>query len=65
MLELKGREGDDEELRRRSVLEVLEGYKGHVALMSFDHWLLKDLKALELTLPRRPDSGWKWAPRRF
>lgn len=27
------------------VLEDLEGYKGHVALMSFDHHLLKDLKA--------------------
>lgn len=50
LLELKGREGDDEGFAE-SVLEVLEGYKGHVALMSFDHWLLKDLKALEAPYP--------------
>ncbi|MGY5805897.1 glycerophosphodiester phosphodiesterase [Rhizobium sp. LEGMi12c] len=50
VLELKGREGDDEGFAE-SVLEVLEGYKGHVALMSFDHWLLKDLKALDAPYP--------------
>ncbi|TWB54750.1 glycerophosphoryl diester phosphodiesterase [Rhizobium sp. ERR 922] len=50
VLELKGREGDDDGFAE-SVLEVLEGYKGHVALMSFDHWLLKDLKALEAPYP--------------
>jgi glycerophosphoryl diester phosphodiesterase len=50
VLELKGREGDDEGFAE-SVLEVLEGYKGHVALMSFDHWLLKDLKALDAPHP--------------
>lgn len=50
VLELKGREGDDEGFAE-SVLDVLEGYKGHVALMSFDHWLLKDLKALEAPYP--------------
>ena len=50
VLELKGREGDDEGFAE-SVLEVLEGYKGHVALMSFDHWLLKDLKSLEAPYP--------------
>ncbi|GAC1042213.1 glycerophosphodiester phosphodiesterase [Rhizobium sp. No.120] len=50
VLELKGREGDDDGFAE-SVLEVLEGYKGHVALMSFDHWLLKDLKALEASHP--------------
>ncbi|TIX89261.1 glycerophosphodiester phosphodiesterase [Rhizobium sp. P44RR-XXIV] len=50
VLELKGREGDDEGFAE-SVLEVLEGYKGHVALMSFDHWLLKDLKSLEASYP--------------
>ncbi|MBB3566111.1 glycerophosphoryl diester phosphodiesterase [Rhizobium sp. BK491] len=50
VLELKGREGDDEGFAE-SVLEVLEGYKGYVALMSFDHWLLKDLKALEAPYP--------------
>ena len=50
VLELKGREGDDEGFAE-AVLDVLEGYKGHVALMSFDHWLLKDLKALEAPYP--------------
>ena len=50
VLELKGREGDDEGFAE-SVLEVLEGYEGHVALMSFDHWLLKDLKALDAPYP--------------
>ncbi|SCB41487.1 glycerophosphodiester phosphodiesterase [Rhizobium multihospitium] len=50
VLELKGREGDDDGFAE-SVLEVLEGYKGHVALMSFDHWLLKDLKSLAAPYP--------------
>ncbi|MFJ6325460.1 MULTISPECIES: glycerophosphodiester phosphodiesterase [unclassified Rhizobium] len=50
VLELKGREGDDEGFAE-AVLEVLEGYKGHVSLMSFDHWLLKDLKALGSPYP--------------
>ncbi|NLR95960.1 glycerophosphodiester phosphodiesterase [Rhizobium sp. P38BS-XIX] len=50
VLELKGREGDDDGFAE-AVLDVLEGYKGHVALMSFDHWLLKDLKALEARYP--------------
>ncbi|MGV1869421.1 glycerophosphodiester phosphodiesterase family protein [Agrobacterium rosae] len=46
VLELKGREaaGIDDGFAK-AVLEVLEGYEGHVALMSFDHHLLKDLKA--------------------
>lgn len=50
VLELKGREKDDEGFAE-AVIEVLEGYKGDVALMSFDHWLLKDLKALESPYP--------------
>lgn len=45
VLELKGRKGDDDGFAE-SVLEALEGYTGKVALMSFDVWLLKDLKAL-------------------
>ena len=45
VLELKGRPGDDEGFAD-SVLEALQDYQGNVALMSFDHWLLKDLKAL-------------------
>lgn len=43
VIELKGRKGDDEGFAG-AVLECLEGYDGPVALMSFDHWLLRDLK---------------------
>jgi glycerophosphoryl diester phosphodiesterase len=50
VLELKGREGDDEGFAS-SVLEELEDYEGPAALMSFDHWLLKDLKELESPRP--------------
>ena len=50
VLELKGREADDEGFAE-TVLEVLEGYQGKVALMSFDHWLLRDLKALNAPYP--------------
>ncbi|MGM5054924.1 glycerophosphodiester phosphodiesterase [Rhizobium sp. 814_E9_N1_1] len=50
VLELKGREADDEGFAE-AVLEVLEGYEGKVALMSFDHWLLRDLKALGAPYP--------------
>lgn len=45
VLELKGRHGDDEGFAS-SVIELVEDYDGPVALMSFDHWLLADLKAL-------------------
>lgn len=46
VLELKGREGAGvDDGFAEAVLEVLEGYEGHVALMSFDHHLLRDLKA--------------------
>ncbi|UHS61415.1 glycerophosphodiester phosphodiesterase [Agrobacterium vaccinii] len=45
VLELKGRQGAGvDDGFAEAVLEVLEGYEGHVALMSFDHHLLKDLK---------------------
>ena len=50
VLELKGKAGEDDGFAE-TVLEVLEGYNGHVALMSFDHWLLKDLKALDPPYP--------------
>lgn len=50
VLELKGREGDDEGFAS-AVLETLEGYEGEVALMSFDVWLLEELKALESPYP--------------
>jgi glycerophosphoryl diester phosphodiesterase len=46
VIELKGRAGEGEDDGfAEAVLEVLEGYEGSAALMSFDHHLLKDLKA--------------------
>lgn len=46
VIELKGREtASEDDGFAETVLEVLEGYSGKVALMSFDHHLLKDLKA--------------------
>ena len=50
VLELKGREGDDDGFAA-AVLEELEDYEGPVALMSFDHWLLRDLRELECPRP--------------
>ena len=50
VLELKGRKGDDEGFVD-AVLEALESYEGPIALMSFDHWLLKDLKAQDPPYP--------------
>lgn len=50
VIELKGREGDDDGFAG-AVLDMLEGYRGHVALMSFDAWLLKDLKELDAPYP--------------
>jgi len=50
VIELKGRRDDDEGFAA-SVLEIIEDYKGPIALMSFDHWLLKDLKALDAPRP--------------
>ncbi|WP_027486270.1 glycerophosphodiester phosphodiesterase [Allorhizobium undicola] len=50
VIELKGREGDDEGFAE-DVLEVLSGYQGKVALMSFDHHLLKALKAANCPYP--------------
>lgn len=50
IIELKGRKGDDDGFPD-AVVEALEGYQGPIALMSFDHWLLKDLKALDPPYP--------------
>ncbi|MCJ8147703.1 glycerophosphodiester phosphodiesterase [Shinella sedimenti] len=50
ILELKGRNSDDEGFAM-AVLDALEGYDGPVALMSFDHWLLKDLTAIGTDRP--------------
>lgn len=43
VLELKGRRNEDDGFAM-AVVEAVEDYEGPVALMSFDHWLLKDLK---------------------
>ncbi|WP_018239614.1 glycerophosphodiester phosphodiesterase [Ensifer sp. BR816] len=56
VIELKGRRGDDEGFAA-AVLDTLEGYRGHVALMSFDHWLLKDLKDLDAPYPLGLTAG--------
>ncbi|MBB4102294.1 glycerophosphodiester phosphodiesterase [Allorhizobium borbori] len=50
VIELKGREGDDDGFAE-TVLDDLEGYKGPVALMSFDHWVLRDLKIASAPYP--------------
>jgi glycerophosphoryl diester phosphodiesterase len=50
VIELKGREGDDEGFAS-SVLEGLEDYQGEIALMSFDTWLLAELKELGCPYP--------------
>ncbi|MGQ3278706.1 MAG: glycerophosphodiester phosphodiesterase, partial [Shinella sp.] len=50
VLELKGRKGDDEGFAV-AVLDAIEDYDGPVALMSFDQWLLKDLKENGTTRP--------------
>nr|WP_274706922.1 glycerophosphodiester phosphodiesterase [Allorhizobium sonneratiae] len=50
IIELKGRKDDDEGFVE-DVLEALSGYQGKVALMSFDHHLLKELKALNCPYP--------------
>ncbi|WP_299863771.1 glycerophosphodiester phosphodiesterase [uncultured Hoeflea sp.] len=50
VLELKGRPGDDDGFAA-AVAECLEDYDGEAALMSFDHQLLRDLKACEISRP--------------
>ena len=50
IIELKGRPGDDDGFAD-AVVEHLESYDGPVALMSFDHGLLRDLKESGATCP--------------
>jgi glycerophosphoryl diester phosphodiesterase len=50
VIELKGSKSDDDGFAM-AVLDALEGYDGHVALMSFDHWLLRDLKEIGTNRP--------------
>lgn len=51
VIELKGRSAEDDDGFAEAVLEVLEGYQGEVALMSFDHHLLFALKRAESPYP--------------
>lgn len=51
VIELKGISAEEDDGLAEAVLDVLEGYEGKVALMSFDHWLLKDLKSLDCPYP--------------
>ncbi|MCL6708025.1 glycerophosphodiester phosphodiesterase [Pseudomonas sp. R2.Fl] len=51
VIELKGINAEQDEGFVDDVLDVLEGYQGHVALMSFDHWLLKALKEADCPYP--------------
>lgn len=50
VIELKGIEGKDAGFMK-SVLDVVSSYKGKIALMSFDHWLLEDLRKLNCPYP--------------
>ena len=51
VIELKGRNAEDDDGFAEAVLEVLEGYEGKVALMSFDHHLLFALKSAHSPYP--------------
>ncbi|MBC7151923.1 MAG: glycerophosphodiester phosphodiesterase [Rhizobium sp.] len=51
VIELKGIDAEHDDGLAEAVLEVLEGYQGKVALMSFDFWLLRDLKKLDCPYP--------------
>ena len=49
-VELKGMPGYDEGLVE-AVGAVLKGYEGKVAIMSFDHWLIRDFKKYMPDIP--------------
>lgn len=51
VIEIKGRKEDDDDGFVEAVLETLQGYNGPVALMSFDHHILKDLKRVGSPYP--------------
>ncbi len=51
VLELKGIEGHDEGFVA-AVAKVLETYQGDVAVMAFEHWLVKDMSSLIGHRPR-------------
>ena len=50
VIELKGIAGHDDGLVE-AVAAALKGYKGKVAVMSFDHWLIRDFKKYMPDLP--------------
>ena len=50
VIEMKGIAGEDEGFVSR-ILEVVEDYRGPLALMSFNHWLLHDARALNANVP--------------
>lgn len=51
VIELKGIDAEQDDGFVEAVLEVLEGYEGKVALMSFDFHLLRTLKVAECPWP--------------
>lgn len=51
VIELKGIDAEQDDGYVEAVLEVLEGYEGKVALMSFDFHLLRALKAADCPYP--------------
>lgn len=51
VIELKGIDAEQDDGFVEAVLEVLEGYEGKVALMSFDYHLLRALKVAECPWP--------------
>jgi glycerophosphoryl diester phosphodiesterase len=51
VIELKGIDAEQDDGFIESVLEVLEGYEGPLALMSFDYHLLRALKAAHCPYP--------------
>lgn len=50
VIEIKGAAGHDDGLAG-AVLDCLAGYDGHAALMSFDHWIIRDLASLAAQRP--------------
>lgn len=50
VIEIKGRPGEDDGFVE-AILDDLEGYDGKLALMSFDHHILKELKAAGAPYP--------------
>lgn len=51
VIELKGIDAEQDDGFVESVLEVLEGYQGKMALMSFDYHLLRALKSVDCPYP--------------